>query len=173
MKVKIIVSMILLLPVILLGCASTVSETSQPIEPLTPEQGIVNIVNQELGKSNREGVVKFQGQEVSQDGANYVISLRFAIDDNLSESWIKQGAENDVFNVMKALYQSDYPIQEIHMFGSFSMKDKYGNLSEDSVLTSSLTKTTEQKINWDNLYADELFEILDTLTWHPAFLAID
>jgi hypothetical protein len=141
--------------------------------PTTTEGKIESSIRKELGSSNREKIDKVKNISISEStSGDYVIAIDFAIDDNLTESLIKGGAKMDVYDVMKTLY-AKYTIESIDMFGSFSMRDKYGNISEDVVLKCKLTKSTAYKINWENIYQDDLFKILDYLWWHPAFEAID
>ncbi len=150
------------------------AETTEPVSPpTTPEETINAIIQKELGVSNREGVEKIAGIDIVNAGYGYNIDIHFAIDDNLSESFIKGGAQMDVFDTMKALYTSSIDIQWVDMYGTFSMVDKYGNSSEIEVLHARLGRDAANKINWDNMDRIRLFDILDFLEWHPAFRAIN
>lgn len=152
---------------------STSSTDSTMTIPQTNEEIIKSIIYDELGSCNREGVNKISDITINDAGYGYVIDVHFAINDNLSDSYIKHGAQNDVLDTMKALYTSGFNVQWVDMYGTFSMRDKYGNISEDEVLHCRLGSETANKINWDNMYRDTLFQILDFLQWHPAFRAID
>jgi len=147
-------------------------EPAQNVEAPTSEETITAIIQNELGTCNREGVEKIAGIDIVNAGYGYNIDIHFAIDDNLNESFIKGGAQMDVFDTMKAIYSSEYDIQWVDMYGTFSMVDKYGNASEIEVLHARLGKDIASKINWDNMTREGLFDILDFLQWHPAFRAI-
>jgi hypothetical protein len=141
-------------------------------EPTTIEGKIEQTVRSELGSSNREGIKKVQDFTISESTEGYIVAIVFTIDDNLTEGFIKGGAKTDVFDVMKAVY-SKYSIKSVEMVGTFPMKDEYGNVAEKTVLKCNLAYSTASKINWGNMYKDDLFRILDYLWWHPAFEAIE
>ena len=147
--------------------------TSSP-ETSTPSGDTINaIIQNELGTCNREGVEKIAGIDIVNAGYGNNVDIHFAIDDNLTKSFIKSGAQMDVLDTMEALYISEHDIQWVDMYGTFSMVDKYGNASEMEVLHARLGRDTASKINWDNMSGDSLFDILDFLQWHPAFQVID
>ncbi len=149
------------------------SPVSPETSPATPEETINAIIQKELGVSNREGVQKITGVDIVNAGYGYNIDIHFTIDDNLSESFIKGGAQTDVFDTMKALYASSIDIQWVDMYGTFSMVDKYGNSSEIEVLHARLGRGTANKTSWDNMDRIRLFGILDFLEWHSAFRALN
>jgi len=155
-----------------MGGNSSPSSTKTPTtqQQTTPEATIRAIIHDELGACNREGVDKIAGIGINNAGYGYVIDIHFAIDDNLSEDYIKGGARIDVLDTMEAIYTSGYDIQWIDMYGTFSMVDKYGNASEMEVIHARLGKETAAKINWENMTRDRLFEILDFKDIHPAFM---
>jgi hypothetical protein len=169
---------VILAALILVGCgtATTPEPTPTPkVESSMPtaiEGKIEQMVRSELGSSNRDEIKKVQKISVSSSNEGYIVAIIFAIDDNLTEGFIKGSAKSDVFDVMKAVY-SKYSIKSVEMVGTFPLKDKYGNVAEKTVLECNLAYSTASKINWSNMYKDDLFRILDYLWWHPIFEAID
>ena len=159
--------------VIVIISGTTGDNSTSTVTPTTPEGAINAIIKKELDVSNREGVEKIAGIDIVNAGYGYNIDIHFAIDDNLSESFIKGSAQMDAFDTMKTLYTSDIDIQWVDMYGTFSMVDKYGNTSEIEVLHARLGRDAANKINWENMNREGLFDILDFLEWHPAFRAID
>jgi hypothetical protein len=154
-------------------CIGSMSNDSPTTNTGTPEEIINNIVIDELGSSNREGIDRIAAVDIVNAGYGYNIDIHFAINDNLSEQYIKYGSQMDVMDTMKALYTSSIDIQWIDMYGTFSMIDKYGNASEIEVLQCRMGKETASKINWENMTPDNLFQILDFVDWHSTFLAIE
>lgn len=160
----------ILLSILVIGVLLLSACSASTVTPTTPGSEIENIIHQELGSCNREGVDKISDLEISgSPETSYIVTLTFSIDDNLTEGMIKGGAQMDVFNLMKALYQSSYEMDVINIFGTFSMQDRYGNVTEETVLKCQLTHATGEKINWNNMLWDHFFEVLDSVWWHPVF----
>jgi len=151
----------------IVGIATDSGESSQA--ELTPEDTIRSIIASELGTCNREGVEKISRIDIVNAGYGYNIDIYFAIDDNLTEDFVKSGARLDVLDTMGALYTRGYDIQWIDMYGAFSMVDSYGNTSETEVIHARLGRETAAKINWENMTGDGLLDILDFKVIHPAF----
>ena len=104
-----------------------------------------------------------------EEGGGYDVELFFAIDDNLTEGFIKGGARLDIFDTMKALYSSNYNIRRVDMHGTYSMSDDFGNVKELEVMHARLVGDTASRINWANMTTDMFFNILDFKFIHPAF----
>ena len=155
------------------SCVVCVMQPESSESPAPSGETITAIIQNELGTCNREAVEKIAGIDIVNAGYGYNIDIHFAIDDNLTESFIKGGAQMDVFDTVEALYTSEHDIQWVDMYGTFSMVDKYGNASEIEVLHARLGRDTARKINWDNMTREDLFDILDFLQWHPALQAIN
>ena len=157
---------IILIPAVA-GCES--GSPSTPVDMTTPEDNIRSLIIEELDWCNREGVEKVSKIDIVNAGYGYNVDVHFAIDDNLSESWIIDGAWMDIRDTMETLYTSGIDIQWVDMHGSFSMVDRYGNAEEMEVIHARLGRDTAAKINWENMIADGLFDILDFEDIHPAF----
>jgi len=130
---------------------------------------IIDIVHQTLGESTTREVPKIQGVIVNDFSDGYIVKVRFAIDDNRSAgNPIKSGAQEDIQDVMKALYQSQALIAFVQITGTFPVADSYGFVRETEVLKCGLSAATAQEIDWDNIHHDELFDLLDSLWWHSS-----
>lgn len=140
--------------------------TTQPTLPPTPSprQIVVDAVIDVLGKSNRDVEGAFsdshRGQAVSlsDDG---VITVQWAINDNLSSGFVKRGARNDVLDVLRAVHESGVPYGSILTLGTFSLVDIYGNSSEEVVVRAVYDRSTVEKIDWDNFLSDNIYRIAD------------
>ena len=85
-------------------------------EKAGPRDALYSLVSDILGKCNREGMPKILEFNAVEEGGGYDVELFFAIDDNLTEGFIKGGARLDIFDTMKALYSSNYNMQhELHL----------------------------------------------------------
>ncbi len=100
-----------------------------------------------------------------------VVTIKWAINDNFSEAWIKRGAMIDIEKMLRYISQHGGPCayKEIVFDGSFALVDAYGNEQEGRAVLASYTVPTIYNINWDNLITDDIFTIADSLYLHPAF----
>lgn len=131
--------------------------------PGTPEH-VEYEVRKALGESNRNVARVFRVQIDSR-----VIQVYFSISDNLTEGWIKRRAKTDVVNILKAIQGSGYGYSQVTAVGTFSMKDTYGNSSEEMVLRATYKRSTVDRINWDGFLTDNIYSIADSVWLHPAF----
>jgi len=143
-------------------------ETDKATTTSNFENQIEEIVKDELGKGNRDvdKISKIDVLGSKTDG--YIVNIHFALDDNLSGDYIKKGALMDVYDVLGQLYQSDIPIKSVFFLGTFSMKDKYGNVSESMVMKYELDRETANKINWSNFSYNDLPDVAVSQYWHSS-----
>jgi hypothetical protein len=149
------------------GPTNTPEPTDTPAPPTetpSPEQAIERIVEDTLGTCNRD-VQRIQELRVANDGW---VHIKWAINDNLTEGMIKNGAKLDVTEVAEALCEAGY-CNGLTMRGTFSMVDQYGNTSEDVVVEVVLSPGTLDKINWENFLFENIYAIADSANIHPAF----
>jgi hypothetical protein len=106
--------------------------------------------------------------EVSIDDLGMVV-VDFAINDNLFEDSIVYGAKSDIIDILHAVYDSSLEYDNVLVAGRFSMRDKYGNVGETQVIGAIYDRSTLAKINWDNIYPDDILGIRDGGFVAPAF----
>jgi hypothetical protein len=98
-----------------------------------------------------------------------VVTARFAIKDNLTKGFIKDGARFDTIEILKYA-QAMYPnASQVNVQGTFPMKDQYGNTSTDVVINITYLRSTLDKINFDGVSKDQIWEIRDFGFIAPAF----
>jgi Protein of unknown function (DUF2510) len=98
-----------------------------------------------------------------------VVTARFAIKDNLTKGFIKDGARFDTIEILKYA-QATYPnASQVNVQGTFPMKDQYGNTSTDVVINITYLRSTLDKINFDGVSKDQIWEIRDFGFIAPAF----
>jgi len=134
---------------------------------------ISDMVHQALGERNRGGIPKVQGIDMSESENGFLVAIRFCIDADSSGSLVRHSAQADVCNVAKVLYRSGVPIAHVEMTGTFPLEDPYGFVRETEVLKLSLSSATDQQINWDTIRYDDLFNLLDSVWWHPSICAFN
>lgn len=145
--------------------------TPIPTSTLPPIDDLQARIKDVLGESNRS--VERVSQYVWDEGTQ-TLFVQFAINDNLLESFILAGIQEDVTNILKTVSQSGLVpgIKEITISGTFVLVDNFGNKSEDIVLTLTYSRATMDKINWDNFLYTKIFDIADQSFFHPALQKI-
>ena len=158
------------------GEIATIAPLATPI-PITPTvvpeppEALRQLLEQELGKSNREldRISSFAWYENTG-----LISITFTANDNLTEGYIKSGLQLDVAKLLQTVAESNTILnyRSIYIVATFSMVDVYGNTEESQVLRATYDRETLEKINWDNFLFENVYLIAnkDDYFLHPAFL---
>lgn len=97
-----------------------------------------------------------------------VVFAEFAVHDNLTNGFIKRGAQMETVDILK--YARDqYPAaSQVVVQGTFQTKDTYGNLHPGTVvLNVRYNQETLQKINFDGISTGDIWDIRDGGTIHP------
>ena len=129
---------------------------------------VIDIVRQELGESWQRGLSTVQGITINETQDGYIVQVRFSISDSNEGNLIQASAQEDVQRIMKALYQSQVPIASVQMTGTFPVADPYGFVRETEVLECGLGSSTAERLDWNSIQGDGLFNQLDSLWWHPS-----
>ena len=146
------------------GPTSTPLPTYTPKPTLSSQEILQSDIISALGKANRN-VPRLASVKVDQ-GA---ITVQWAINDNLFSDMISKSGKEDVVKILQAIVNSGQPYEMVHVVGTFSMKDAYGNVSEEPVVHATYSKTTIEKINWTGFDPDNVYQIADSATVHPQF----
>lgn len=148
----------------------TITPTSPPTETptvtptLSPDQALITRIEETLGTLNRDGPSRVT---VSLDGD--VINVKIAIGDNLTEDLIKRGAKVDIKDTLKAVDDAGASFSLINIEGTFSLADKLGNASEETVVWATYDAATVSQVNWPNFLTDNVYDIAMTYKLHPVF----
>ena len=98
-----------------------------------------------------------------------VVNARFAIRDNYTEGLIKDGARLDTIKILKYA-RATYPAASaVNVQGTFPMTDPYGNTATHVAIDLTYSKATLDKINFDGVTKNSIWEIRDSGTVLPAF----
>jgi len=142
--------------------ASTeISETpnASPIETLEPRAAFKAEVIEILGAGNRD-VTRLESLNFN-DPEEGAIFIEWAINDNLTEGFIKSGAKSDAFDILKSLAESGIDYTYVILSGTFPLQDQFGNAEEKHVVNLTFYKSTVAKINWENFLSDNIYNIAD------------
>jgi hypothetical protein len=141
-----------------------------PTATLEPIQDLQSRIKTSLGTSNRdiERLTEFDWSDSDKS-----LIIVWSINDNFTQDFIMIGAENDVTEMLKIIAQSGLlpEYQFVTFVGTFPLRDSFGNVTEDRVITASYDKTTVDKINWPNFISSDVFKIADLIGIHPAMTA--
>jgi hypothetical protein len=98
-----------------------------------------------------------------------VINARFAIRDNYNETMIKDGARRDTIDILRYA-RATYPDAfSVNVRGTFPMTDPYGNTSTQVAIDLTYSRETLNKINFDGVSKNTIWEIRDSGSVLPAF----
>ncbi len=144
---------------------STQGPTEAPTPALSPVELLCRGISRDLGSSNRE-MLRMSGCTLD----NGELSMRWSINDNLSEDLIRRGAQMDVEKLVRFTHDLGFEYDTIHVQGTFAMVDVYGNTAEDVVVDLIYQKTTVDEVQWASFLTDNIYVIADEVVLlHPQF----
>lgn len=141
---------------------TTEAPTTTTTEP--PAETIAQAVDDALGDSNRD--VDRLAPITLVDGH---VSIRWAINDNLTEGLIKDGARIDAVEILQALHDTGIAYATVTLEGTFPLVDQLGNSSEERVVLVTYPAELVDQINFEGFDFKNAFEITDDVFVHPAF----
>lgn len=98
-----------------------------------------------------------------------LVDARFAIRDNYTELLIKDGARLDTIDILRYA-RATYPdAAAVNVQGTFPMTDPYGNTSTQVAIDLTYSRATLNKINFDGVTKNSIWEIRDSGSILPAF----
>ena len=145
----------------------TTAPTSAPV--LSPEDALEHAITEKLGSSNRE-VPRVDYFNITYPDGTTNILIQWALNDNLTDNLRKIGARLDAVYILEVIDNSGFENLRVHLQGTFSMVDEYGNASEKVILKLFYTQETLDKINWENFLSENIYKIADNADVHPELL---
>ncbi|KYG89586.1 hypothetical protein A0U40_12415 [[Bacillus] sp. KCTC 13219] len=89
------------------------------------------------------------------------------------EGWTEESIRLNFYEDSTAVYREvskDNRITSAHITLTFPMKDVYGNVTDDDVMITWMSRETMEKINWNNFNYRNLLDVVDGKTMHPQFV---
>lgn len=145
------------------------SETPTPSTPAPTPDPIAEFeddLRDTLGDVNRDDVERLSVFEYNK--RTKILTVQFAINDNFSEGMIKDGAKMDVTDILEAVQKSDLKVKAVSIDATFSMVDDLGNASEDTVVRATYPASLVDRVNFENFYFEDVYDITDDIFVHPA-----
>lgn len=137
------------------------TDTPEPTVVLSPEDELLQSLNEVLGDSNRGFEPKWTFND--EDGSAFV---NWAIDDNMTENMIRDGAKLDIYEMLEQFSDTAYPYTDVAFRGTFGLVDQFGNVSEQAVVVVKYQRETVERINFDGFLFDNVYEIADEFWLH-------
>jgi len=145
----------------------TPTNTPKPTETPTAEEKVCGLITEKLGSINRKGVARVEECKIVP-GSKPEVFVRWAINDNLTGGLIRTGMYMDIVDILKAVRNANIQYSTVQVRGTFPLVDVYGNVSEATVVRATYTKTTIDKINWNNFITKNILLIAEREWVHPA-----
>jgi len=139
--------------------------TPVPTTTLEPNAALKISIEDKLSSANRD-VPRVDIEIIEGAG---VITVRWAINDNLTEGFIISGAKRDASAILQIISESEIRFERAALRGTFSLVDAFGNAEEAEVFRLIFDRSTFEKINWDSFPYNNIYLIADSATVHPAF----
>jgi len=145
---------------IVLAPSALPTDTPAPLDPLADlQQRIVEAIGSYRRIEPPAKVSSRAGQ----------ILVEWAIGDSFTPGLMVKGAKSDINKILRIIVDGAVPYDDVRLQGSFSMADKFGNASEMVVVDVVYRAETIDKINWQNLDIDNLYDIADSKKIHAEF----
>lgn len=144
-----------------------------PVVPVHagPAQRLSASIAAALGPSDR-GVRRFRLALQRSPGARtWELTVTWAINSNLSQGTVGNGAENDVYNILQAVYTSGLPIRSTRLVGTYPLGSTSGHAHEAVVMRLLMSATRAALVNgisWDTLTPQDVWGLLDRRSVNPA-----
>ena len=121
-------------------------------------------IERALGTSNRNvqrvSIAELQGER---------LFVQWAINDNLTAGMIRGAARLDIRDMLEVIADSREPYTNVFFRGTFSLVDQLGNASETNVVEATFTKSTIDRINFENFLTDNVYVAAEDTDIHPTF----
>jgi len=137
---------------------------------LPPQQRITSAVKSAMSKSSNRDMLKITSLQFSDTSDGQLLAtVRFAIDDNFTEGFIRHFAKSEIRMTLQKMMEFNIPFGVVSFEGTMSMSDVKGNTSEIIVVEAKYPRTELDGVNWGNFLTDNVYEIADSVYLHPKF----
>lgn len=107
--------------------------------------------------------------DLQYDAAEKTLSIVAKGKDGWSDKSIGEGFYMDSTSVYKQL-SADKRLDEVCVALTYPMKDTYGNVTENEVMGTWMSRESMEKVNWDSFNYQKLLVVVDGKTIYPQFV---
>ena len=136
-----------------------------PTATLGLQARLCTAVTKALSSGNRQSVQRLSSCSLSGNS----VTIQWAINDSLTEGMTKSSANLDIINMLRTIYTGDFGVEKAVLDGTYSMVDKFGQVTEDRVIHYEMGASTAGKVNWENVNFHDMYDIADKVSVHPTF----
>jgi len=131
-----------------------------------------------IGKSHKTvyEIFKFGNDSIDEtitniefDDNEKALSVTVKGKDGWSDKSIGEGFYEDSTTAYREL-SKDKRINEVWITITFPMQDKYGNVSDEEVMGTWMSRETMDKINWKSFNYEKLLDVVDGKRIYPQFV---
>ena len=145
--------------------ASQISSTSATTSTTTSERTTSSAI-----ATTPAGPIKPDATFTTSEGpGGQAVTANFAISDNITEGFIKAGARYKTIEILKYAAATYPNAAQVTVVGTFPMEDAYGNTTTDEVINITYLRSTLDKINFDGVDKDNIWELMDSGSIATAF----
>lgn len=140
----------------------------------TLSQRLHTVVNTALGGSDR-GVRRFAITAITTDPARRTlkdVSITWAINDDISAGSVGNGAQLDVFAMLRNIYSAHLPIALVRLRGTYPVPQHGGSAREATVMRLSMTRHVANVIgqgDWSNVDPESVWALTHRAYVNPDF----
>jgi len=131
----------------------------------TPDEKLAVALAGLLGDSNRN-IPRISRAMVDTDGT---VEVHWSINDNLTPSLIRDGARQDVVNIVAVVTQTIGVSKQLIIVGDFAVPDGYGHTLERPVVAATYSARTLAKIGPGGIRSDRILRVADSTEVDAAF----
>lgn len=128
----------------------------------------VKVSKEDQMESIAKGVLKDELLDFTFNEDNGTVIIKAELSENFTNNFIIKGGYIEAEDIIKALNEKFDDIKTYDFWFVMNLVDKYGNESQDKVLSFDYDDNDIDKINWDNMYTDKFIELANNKWIHPA-----
>lgn len=146
-------------------------QVNAPIKTL--EDKITEAINTKLRTKTNMGKPRLVGIEVEKYKATQLtaygyknsdtvvrVFIQINADENITTKLQKLGMNTDAATIAQAVFPLDQSVGDIIILSQLPLKDKYGNVKDDTAIVYSIARPLFSKVSWQNFYASDLSGLL-------------
>lgn len=99
------------------------------------------------------------------------VNITYAIQASLTDNLTRVSAQHDLASIVRAVSEAGIKnYTQVWVRGTFPMQDVYGKVTDDAVVVNvTFDRATVERIDWDNFFDENIYEVADVAKIHPEF----
>lgn len=128
----------------------------------------VKVSKEDQMESIVKGILKDELLDFTFNEDNGTVIIKAELSENFTNNFIIKGGYIEAQDIIKALNEKYDDIKTYDFWFVMNLVDKYGNESQDKVLSFDYDDNDIDKIIWDNMYTDKFMKLANNEWIHPA-----